>query len=99
MSNYTDELKKAIQILENATRSQSTIALRINFSMSVHDFNEIPDELRLESIDFLNQSGFRLTKWTNDSYKDKPGGSWTLRLAGGGEFTVYDGRMIGNEQS
>ena len=98
MYNYIEQLRKAIKILEDTSRAQSTLALKVYFSMGIYDLNEVPDELRQTTIAFLNETGFRMTKWTNDGYKNKPGGAWNLRLAGGAEFTVYDGRMIGNEQ-
>ena len=98
MYNYIEELKKAIGILKAASQAQSILALRPNFSMSIHDFDQLPNELRLTVIAFLKEAGFRMHKWNDAQYKDKPGGSWSLRLGGDAEFIVYDGRLIGNEQ-
>ena len=97
MSNYIEQLKLAIELLKEVAQKQSTLALKVSFSMNVFDLDQLPDEYRLIVIDFLKDNGFRLSKWSNAQYKDKPGGTWELYLAGNCEFHVFDDRMIGNE--
>lgn len=97
MNNYINQLKGALELLQNVSRQQSILALKISFSMNVFDFDALADSDRLTVIAFLKDSGFRLSKWNNEQYKNKPGGTWELYLAGNCEFHIFDGRMIGNE--